>query len=70
MSTPRLPVDHILEYRHLMREGITARKGFVSIDGEEYVPLRELDELRSERDRLAAEVERLRQELAKHETND
>jgi hypothetical protein len=53
-----------------MREGITARKGFVSIDGEEYVPLRELDDLRRERDRLAAEVERLRHELAKHETND
>jgi cell division protein FtsB len=46
-----------------MREGIFARKGFISIDGEEYVPRRELDALREERDRLAAEVERLRQEL-------
>jgi hypothetical protein len=46
-----------------MREGIYARKGFISIDGEEYVPRRELDALREERDRLAAAVERLRQEL-------
>lgn len=53
-----------------MREGITAHKGFISIDGEEYVPRRELDELRQERDRLATEVDRLRQELAKHKSND
>ena len=53
-----------------MREGITARKGFISIDGEEYVPRRDLDELRRERDRLADEVERLRRELAKRDTND
>ena len=46
-----------------MREGIYARRGFISIDGEEYIPRRELDALREERDRLAAEVERLRQEL-------
>jgi hypothetical protein len=50
-----------------MREGITAQKGFVSIDGEEYVPRGELDDLRRERDRLAAEIERLREELAKHQ---
>jgi hypothetical protein len=46
-----------------MREGIYARKGFISVDGEEYVPRRQLDALREERDRLADEVERLRQEL-------
>ena len=46
-----------------MREGIFARKGFVSIDGEVYVPRSELDALRQERDRLAEEVERLREEL-------
>jgi hypothetical protein len=49
------------------REGIFARKGFISIDGEEYVPRRRLDEVRAERDRLAAEVERLRRELAQRE---
>lgn len=49
------------------RSGIYARKGFISIDGEEYVPRRELDDLRGERDRLAAEVERLREELAQRE---
>ena len=42
--------------------GIYARKGFISIDGEEYIRRRELEALREERDRLAAEVERLRQE--------
>jgi hypothetical protein len=46
-----------------VRDGIYARKGFISVDGEEYVPRRELDALREERDRLADEVERLRQEL-------
>jgi polyhydroxyalkanoate synthesis regulator phasin len=49
------------------REGIIARKGFISIDGEEYVPRRQVDELREERDRLAAEVQRLQDELARHE---
>lgn len=53
-----------------MGEGIVARKGFISIDGEEYVPRRERDDMRDERDRLAAEVERLRQELAKREQHD
>jgi cell division protein FtsB len=53
-----------------MREGIVARKGFISIDGEEYVSRRDLDELREERDKLATEVERLRDELAKRETED
>lgn len=53
-----------------MRDGITARKGFISIDGEEYVPRRDLDDLRQERDRLATEVERLRRELAEHQTSD
>ena len=40
------------------------REWGVSIDGEEYVPRRICDELREERDRLAAEVERLREALA------
>lgn len=53
-----------------MGEGIVARKGFISIDGEEYVPRRERDELREERDRLAAEVERLQQRLMRHEQRD
>lgn len=54
-----------------MREGIVARKGFISIEGEEYIPRRQLEELRAERDRLAAEVERLREELAqKRDKND
>ena len=35
-----------------MSEGIT-RKEFVSVDGEEYVPRRDLDDLRQERDRLS-----------------
>ncbi len=50
-----------------MREGTVARKGFISIDGEEYVPRRELDEAHEERDRLAAEVERLQRQLAQRE---
>jgi hypothetical protein len=41
-----------------------AERGVVSIDGEEYVPRRLCDDLREERDRLAAEVERLREALA------
>jgi len=53
-----------------MRQGIYARKGFISIDGEEYIPRRELDALREERDLLAAEVERLRQELEKRGTEE
>jgi hypothetical protein len=53
-----------------MGEGIVARQGFISIDGEEYVPRRERDELQEERDRLAAEVERLQQLLARHEQRD
>ncbi len=53
-----------------MGEGIVARQGFISIDGEEYVPRRERDELREERDRLAAEVEQLRQQLTQHEHGD
>ena len=47
-----------------MSEAGTVERAFVSIDGEEYVPRRRLEELRVERDRLAAEVERLREELA------
>jgi hypothetical protein len=47
-----------------MSESTTERRGLVSVDGEEYVPRREHDEVRQERDRLAAEVEQLRQELA------
>jgi cell division protein FtsB len=50
-----------------MREGIVARKGYISIDGVEYIPRRQLDELRAERDRLAAELERLREELERLE---
>ena len=46
-----------------MQEGTTDRRGLVSVDGEEYVPRREYDELRQERDRLASEVEQLHQEL-------
>jgi hypothetical protein len=38
--------------------------GFVSIDGEEYVPRKLCDELQEERDRLAEEVEWLRQTVA------
>jgi hypothetical protein len=53
-----------------MREGIIARKGFVSIDGEEYVPRRELDALREERERLLAEIQRLQDELARHEPDE
>ena len=34
----------------------------VSIDGEEYVPRRMYDEVREERDRLAQELERLRED--------
>jgi hypothetical protein len=51
------------------RQGIFAHEGFVSIDGEEYVPRRQVDDLREERDRLAAEVERLRQELARQQSD-
>jgi cell division protein FtsB len=47
-----------------MGEAGTSGRSSVSIDGEDYVPRRELDELRAERDRLAAEVERLRDQLA------
>jgi hypothetical protein len=47
-----------------MTEAGAAQRGYVSIDGEEYVPRRVVDELRADRDRLAAEVERLREELA------
>jgi cell division protein FtsB len=46
-----------------VEEAGTTARSFVSIDGEEYVPRRTLDELRAERDRLAAEVERLRDAL-------
>jgi hypothetical protein len=46
-----------------------AIKGLVSIDGEQYVPRRELDDLRQERDRLADEVDRLRRELTKQSSN-
>jgi hypothetical protein len=47
-----------------MHQGTTDRRGLVSVDGEEYIPRREHDELRQERDRLASEVEQLCQELA------
>ena len=47
-----------------MNEPGTTKRGLVSIDGEVYVPRRLLEELRAERDRLAAEVERLREALA------
>jgi hypothetical protein len=40
------------------------KRGLVSIDGEEYVPRRICDELREDRDRLAEEVEQLREALA------
>lgn len=53
-----------------MGEGIVARKGFISIDGEEYAPRWELDGIRDERDRLAAEVERLQQQLGQREQRD
>jgi hypothetical protein len=47
-----------------MRDGASDRRGIVSVDGEEYVVRWEYDELREERDRLAREVEQLRQKLA------
>jgi len=37
--------------------------GFVSIDGEEYVPRQMCDELRDERDRLAEEVKQLKNKI-------
>jgi hypothetical protein len=42
----------------------TAERGWVSIDGEQYVPRRIADDLQAERDRLAEEVDRLRAALA------
>jgi hypothetical protein len=40
-----------------------AERGIVSVDGEGYVPLRDLEALQEERDRFVAEVERLRAAL-------
>jgi len=49
-----------------MGEGIDY-KGLVSIDGEEYIPRREYDDLSAIRDRLADEVEELQRKLAERE---
>jgi hypothetical protein len=47
-----------------------AERGIVSVDGERYVPLRELEALQEERDRLRAEVERLRAALGAQTPDD
>jgi hypothetical protein len=47
-----------------MSKGTTDSRGIVSVDGKEYVPHREYEELRQERDGLADEVEQLRQKLS------
>ena len=46
-----------------------SERGLVSVDGEEYVPRSQFDELRKERDRLEAEVERLKQALSQREAD-